>query len=650
LILEVSAAEAQTRQPPVFDIYRWRGEVEFEFAYDYDKRTNNEQPDVTVNEFLFRETISIGADSWVYHPSFIRLFSDVGLVFNQDRQETDPGSENSDVDGLLVNFDFLASILPEKPYPMTAFAGQSHSEINSPFAQRRTVDTLRYGGGLHLRELSFGPYEAPTRLSYRHIETDTNGSFGNNTTQDRLDLSMRSKTISTRNRLLYQFQNRESKSSGNSRTSKRHDLRAYQDWELDRGGRLTSQFVFTDQADDFSVQTVALNENLLLEHSGTWRSHYGYSLNYQDNGGTEQVSNAGSIGVSHRLYDSLDSSLTGTASYSDSDFGQTLNAKGAGSLHYTKSIPAGTLGLRFLPSYAYEDDDADAAVLNAINELHPVRLGQLIILDRNFVIRSTIVVTDAATGFLFVEGIDYDVIDLDPRTGLEIIPGSSLDPGVPPFTTSVSVDYQYDRLPSRTFTTLAVATGINLHLWDHFSLDVSYSQTEQKLLDGEVADNTLDDTKRLFAYIDAVFEHNRTRIEYERVRADITPRERVRASHNINFRPTDRSTIGAGVVYSYDRLTDTNRVTNFWGVNANGTSWMPFDVLGRVNLFFRALDQEEQDSISVGSTIVFTYHYGRLEFELSDRLSWNRIEASSGREQRTTEILNTVYFRISRPF
>ena len=91
-------------------------------------------------------------------------------------------------------------------------------------------------------------------------------------------------------------------------------------------------------------------------------------------------------------------------------------------------------------------------------------------------------------------------------------------------------------------------------------------------------------------------------------------------------------------------------MTNFWGVTANGTSWLPFGVLGRMNVFFRALDQEEQDSISVGSTLSFTYHYGRLNFELSDQLSWARIDAKQGREQRTTEILNSVYFRISRPF
>ena len=647
LIAEAGPAGAQA---PAFEVYRWRGELAFDLTHDYDKRMDSEQPDVTENELLFSEEISIGADGWVYHPSFLRFFSDVGLVFNQDRQNSDPGDVDSEVDGLLVNFDFLMSLLPEKPYPVTAFVGQAHSEIDPQFGARRTVDTLRYGGTLQLRELRVGPYEIPSRLSYRHVDTDTNGSFGNNTVQDRVDVSMLSETLTARSRLLYQFEDRESKSSGARRTSQRHDLRAYQDWELIPDGLLSSQFVFTDQSDDFSVTTLTLNENLQLQHRGTWRTSYGYTLNFQDNQGTQQISNAGSLGVSHRLYESLDTSLTGGVSYSDSDIGEILNANVSGGLNYNKRIPGGKLGLRFLPSYSYEDDDVEATVLSVVGERHPVGLGQLIILDQNFVIRETIVVTDAETGFLFVEGADYDIVDLDPSTGIEIIPGGSLDPAVPPFTTAVSVDYDYLRLPARKFTTFSWATGMNLFLWDHLSLDVSYSETDQKLIDGEVVDNTLDDTKRLFAYADAVFDNNRTRVEYERIWADITPRERVRASHNVSFRPTGRSSLGAGLTFSHDRLTDTDRVTNFYGTTATGTSWLPFDVLGRLNLFFRFLDQEEQDSIGVGGTISFTYHYGRLEFELRDQLSWTRIDASGGREQRTTEILNTVYFRIARPF
>ena len=82
----------------------------------------------------------------------------------------------------------------------------------------------------------------------------------------------------------------------------------------------------------------------------------------------------------------------------------------------------------------------------------------------------------------------------------------------------------------------------------------------------------------------------------------------------------------------------------------NLTTVLPFEILTRLNFLVRWIDQEEQRSLSTGPSLSLTYHYGRLRFQLTDRLTWRETESKSGTTQKTREWLNTLFFRIERPF
>jgi len=179
---------------------------------------------------------------------------------------------------------------------------------------------------------------------------------------------------------------------------------------------------------------------------------------------------------------------------------------------------------------------------------------------------------------------------------------------------------------------------------------VSYAKTDHHLIDGIEEQTRLDDSRRLLARIEANFAHSRTRFEYERFKSSINPRERYTVSQDFSYRPGRRTSLGFGAAYDHDRIEDPNRTSQAVSASLNLTTVLPFEILTRVNALLRWIDQEEQRSISAGPSISLTYRYGRLRFQLTDRLTWRRTESTSGSNQTTREWLNTLFFRIERPF
>lgn len=651
VVLMPEAARAYRRRGPAYRLYNWRGRVAAEVRNDREIRTSNRRPKSDITEWLVSEELKIGADGWVYHPALLRFSIDLGLVFDQDFVETSGDSDLSQVDGTQESFDVNLQVLPDKPYPLSLFASQVHSEINSAFAARRTIDTLQYGAGLVLRELAVGQWETPARVLYRHLDTSTNGQFGTDRVSDEIEVTVDNESDRARNRLEYDWTFQESGGDQNTRVYQRHHLRLSQELQLSRAwitdGRLSSQLVATDTSDDFSARAVSLDEALKVQHSRMLSSNYGYGMNFQDSGSNRQLSNRVYVGLSHQLYQSLNSSFTLSGAYTDSDLGAIVQADGAASFNYTKKIPWGRFGLRFSPVYAYQDEDLESGILTILGERIDVVIGIPLALNKLNVVESSIVVRDAKTNALFSEGVDYSVVVENRRTFLVVNPFGNIDAQSTPL---LSVRYDYLREPARRFSTLTMVYGGNLQLFDHWTADVSYSDTNQTLLKGDEVDSTLSDEQRLLASLNAVFGRNHTRLEYEKTESEITPRERYSVTHNVSFRPVRRATVGMSAGYAHDRIVDTGRTSDVYSFDTNTTLWLPYRILGRLGLLVRYLDEEEQSTLVQGTTMSLTFHYGRIRLQLQERFSWDDVNNKVAQGERVKELVNTVSFRVERTY
>ncbi len=645
------AAEARRRQLPWAHLVEYHGEAAVELGSDTESRKTSDQPEIEQEELLVQEELSVGGSGWIYHPALLDLDADFGVLFNQDFASNKAGRETKTY---LDQFDYdlRLGILPYKPYPMSVYVSQLRTQVDSPFTPRREVDTFRYGAGLALPQLAAFDLELPTRMNYRHQETETNSFAGVGKTlreRDEAEFVMDNETERTRNRLRYNWRSLTSESRGGDTSSSRHDVRLFQDMELDKGS-LSSQFFLVGSEGTFDTLSLSLNENLNLQHPGSLNSSYGYGLSFQETEDNEQLVHSGRVGVSHQLYESLSSSANLNGTYSDADIGTMWTGGAGGHLGYKKKIPYGSFGLRFSPDYLYTKEDVEAGTASTVNEQHDINLTTNIVLENPLIVNSTVEVFDPNTGDRFTEGVDYDLIVSGDRTAIQVVPGSDLDPLVPPLTSVMAVNYDYGLQPELTFSTLTLVSGFSLDLWDHVSGDLSYAKTDQKLIEGNSSQTRLDDSRRLLGRVDVTFQHSRSRFEYERYRSSINPRERYSVSQNFSFRPGTRTALGIGASYDRDKVLDPDRVTEAVSVSGNMTTMLPYQILTRVNLLFRWVDQVEQRTVGAGPSISLTYRYGRLRFQLSDRLTWRRTKAKSNTGRKTRELLNTVFFRIERPF
>jgi len=234
-LLTPEVVMAYRRRGPFYRLYNWRGTVAAEVRNDREIRKSDKRAKTDINEWSVAEEFKVGADGWVYHPALLRFSIDLGLVLDQDFVETSGENDLSQVDGRQQSFDVNLQVLPDKPYPVSLFASQIHSEIDSAFAARRTIDTLQYGAGLVLRDLALGQWQTPARMLYRHLDTSTNGEFGTDRLSDEIEVTVDNETDSARNRLEYDWTFQESGSGGGNRVYERHHLRLSQELQLTRG-------------------------------------------------------------------------------------------------------------------------------------------------------------------------------------------------------------------------------------------------------------------------------------------------------------------------------------------------------------------------------------------------------------------------------
>ncbi len=643
------ARRRRRRRLPTYQLYGWHGNLSLEVRNNIAERTTSGKGDpADTSEWSVREGFKLRTRGWLYHPALINFTSRLGLVFDQDFIAVGSENELSQVDGTQVDFGVDVNALPNKPYPMSLSIGQSYQQQDSPFEERRTVQVFRVGSSLRLPKLTLGEYKVPMRFAYERVQNETSGNFGDKRIEDRVDIEADNQTSRTRNNLDYDWRRTASEAQGGSGMIERHRLRLHQERDLDNDGRLSSDFVAHQDAGDIQGNLASLNEALILKHSESLSSHLAYGAVFQDTGNNKSLYNSLRLGLNHRLYQSLFSSVSFGATYGELTSGTTSGFSGNAGVRYTKEIPGGRMGLSFNPSYTYNEEKNDEGALGSVaDERHSIAFGQLILLEQPFILSESIVVIDPESGQRFFVNEDFFIVEDGLKTLLEINPLGNLNPDLFPV---VRVDYEYELQPSRTYATTVYASSFNLHLLDHFTLTLNYSDTSQDLKQGRENDSTITDETNFNANFDAVFKNNHTRARYENVKSDITPRVTYSVSHDVGYRVSPRLNLGAGVVYSFTDLPDSDRQSEYYGVTGRGTSILPYRIISHFSVYARRSTEPEQDVTAYGGIIDFNYRYRLLTFKIENRIDWRQNEIKLGTTRTSDELLNTIYFRAERRF
>jgi len=244
------------------------------------------------------------------------------------------------------------------------------------------------------------------------------------------------------------------------------------------GSNLASRFEYFDRRGFNGYTRLTLDENASIQHTENIFSLSTYSFSSVEQLFRTNV-NSGNFRLSHQLYENLltTASVSGMSQTSDP---QDLTRWRTGiRSRYNKDFFGVGVSAGLGYSYGVSDRDSRLGLVEVVDESHIVPLGGAVILNRRFIINTTIIVTSADGLLVYTDGLDYTVFDLpEDLTQVQIIPGGRIE-----IDETILVSYKATALPSQEFSTTNTLYNLGIALsWMRFSH--SYSDIDQKLLSG----------------------------------------------------------------------------------------------------------------------------------------------------------------------
>ena len=458
---------------------------ELALRYLYDEQTfyssgNKTQQDIRPT---FQEEYRIDTESYIYHPNLLTMDLGGSILLDQSRVETltDENSNNEQLLGYNARLDFLKN----KPYPASVYYSKENPSVSVGVGGRFLMENIRYGIDMALLE----PI-SPVQVTFNAYRQSANGEGFDQLTDDtvehanlRLD---RSYGKGNYVQLTYQINNRDSSSGspglpiqerttsntgtffdsknlfGNARQlqlitniayttqdefPRREELRAYPVLNWQHNDKINSfyRFLYTDSEEE------SQNVNQKLFTSG-----FGYNDNKKTFGSADiHIEDSKNTGLEYQ-------------------------SRGANyAINYNQPVAIGSITAGYSGAVDYRDQTAETAVFTIFGEEHELIGTTQVNLSRQFVVDSSIVVSNTGRSQIYIEDLDYRVLRVGSTTQIQRLASGNILDGQ-----AVLVDYDY--LTGGTFAYNLVNNNLQLqwNLSRYYELYIRYRDSQQKLREG----------------------------------------------------------------------------------------------------------------------------------------------------------------------
>ena len=423
----------------------------------------------------------------------------------------------------------------------------------------------------------------PAQVFYAHSTSDTSGLQQNSSSvSDSVGISMHHdyKDISSTNASLLKSGTQAGDTNSNMYSL---SLSNYLALDQKHSYRLSSSLDIVDsKSTDVPERNIGVTEELTCAFgaalSGALSDRYSYNstVGFDSQAQTLQT-NAMSASLSHRLFNSLVSSVTGTLSTGSLSGGSTTNYGGTGRLTYTKVLPAqSNMTLTMQGSRNIASQDLAITQLSARDEQHLlVNQGDRITPDLSGKLTDVIRVQslNRTPQITYVEGVDYRVDFLLGQ--IEILAGAGVVPN-----SDIVISYKVEVNPSIKYQTDSFGSSAFLSLFGgRYSLSGNFSSQSQTRLEGQATNQALVSSTSVTLRGDANFDPTLVGMEY--VRAQSTQEN---SSHiGAYLSHTKRTGNDAAIAYT---VRDTYFMIDPAGDGASGSSQNAFSVSGSYNRRF----------------------------------------------------------------
>jgi len=414
--------------------HNYQAALEFDVRHREDNRdpVSRSNTKEKFQETVFEERLRLGMDGYVYHPTLLEVSAAAafGLYQADFEQELDHRRSSSSDNGDILEFDVSGTMLQRKPYPTSFYARRARSSEPRPF--RSSIQTENTSYGVMWQWVSD---KMPIRLQFDYNETDYDPYLrAGEQPGSREDTKFEVETgyIFTRHNklnLVYELESIKEQPFDFAYDTERVRLTHEYEFGEDHQHRLRSELEYFDQKGSFDSEWIEWRETLTLRHSDRLQTTYQTELAKRKQGmvfssdSLDENSYRLSATLDHRLYDNLDSQLSGF--YQEQDFDTDLVIRrrgGAATFRYYRHNPWGTFRAEYRARFDLTENDGETQIFEVIDEPRTFVDPAPIILNDPRIEPGSIRILREDRTDRYEQGLDYRLRPIANRVEIERIP------------------------------------------------------------------------------------------------------------------------------------------------------------------------------------------------------------------------------------
>lgn len=488
-----SLCGAQYADITPFKLIGVEGALSARYNLDDYEQTSGDGDKTYQTRNTFEEEISILTQSYAYHPDFLNMDLGGGLLFVQQDFDSDQG--NNSTREPLYNLTAHLRFLEKKPYPFRMFYDRSNPSVSTSLAGSFLVKNTRYGMNAALLE----PF-SPVTLNLEAFRFESDGSgFGtiiDQTTDQAAIRASKSYAGGDNVRLSYVWTEADSQSGSPGlpiqktlTTTKTTDASAVNVFGSDDRVRLTQLFTYTNQtlapqlAPSSELDDLRYSYDMRWTHTEKTQSFYQYRLQKSDRSEVNSTNRNARVGASYEQAQGWHGDMDIHAEKEDQDttnFDRKVYGT-RGAIGYDRAIRHGSMQLGASMRLDQTDQSTGGSdTLQVFDESVTLTGTTPVALQNDFVIISSIVVTNQANTQRFIEGLDYDVRVIGATTEIQRLIGGNIFDGQ-----TVLVDYQYQSGGDVKFNSFNQNYFSNFKMFRFYDIFARYRQLNQSVKSGQ---------------------------------------------------------------------------------------------------------------------------------------------------------------------
>jgi hypothetical protein len=497
---------------------------------------------------LSTEQLDLQTAAYVLSPNIFDMSLAGG--FGLEQESYDNAGQNAYTSGQLNSWDFSGTLLRNQGAPLTVYTRQSQAFITPAFSP--TLDSTDRDTGANLSIVSNW---APTQFQiYQQEDTQSELDALTSYKSSQDVFHWHTDVVNLPHQTLtwdYNYQNTEEQEDDSPAVrfaNTNADLNHAWYFGPQDTSSLTSTAAYQDQTGDLSYSEFRLDEELKLQHTKNFQTHYSYSLDQSTADGDSQTTNAVDVGFIHQLFQSLTTSADfGASLLNESGGNQVEDLNGSVDVNYRKEIPYGLLLADFNVGWQWQYAPTGTSQTTVLNQTETFNDAQPIVLTQPNIDPNSIVLL-SSSGVPYLKGSDFTVNTLGSLVQIQRVLGGLILPD-----SSVLLDYKLLPQPANTTNTGDYGIGARYEIDKGFLIGLTpyarYSVQTQSI-----------DTEQPGAFIPDTYNDTVVGLDY---RIWLFTFNAEQEWHDSSLVPYDATRFSARYAQSLDRDTTANLSANY---------------------------------------------------------------------------------------